>query len=91
MLKRLGRRTARLWNMSKLPTELMERAGMLTQIGDEEVCIACAAEKPPLVGLKRDAKSSYKRVRLGYILEAIGFFRQPTWEEVGTENVTLLR
>ena len=33
-LKRLGRHTARLWNTSKLPTELMERAGMLTQIGN---------------------------------------------------------
>ena len=91
MLKRLGRRSARLWNMSKLSTELMERAGMLTQIGNGEVCVACTAAKPPLVGLKGDAKSYYKRVRLGYILEAMGFFRQLTWEEVGIENVTLLR
>ena len=78
MLKRLGRRTARLWNMSKLPTELMERSGMLTQIGSGDACVACTATKPPLVGLKGDAKSYYKRVRLRSILEAITFFRQLT-------------
>ena len=69
-LKSLGRRTARLWNMSKLPAELMERAGMLIRMDDEGVCLGCSAEKPPLVGLKGEAKSHYKRVRLGCILEA---------------------
>ncbi len=92
LLKAFGKQTNRLWNLSRLSTELGERVSEIECPPEwESRCVCCKKLKKPKHAIRGDANSYYTRIRRERIVAAIDYFLDRAQHEFGTQTVTLLR
>ena len=92
ILKSLGSRTWRLWNLSRFAEEFEKRLANLERAaGAETVCAACGALKELLTLRRGDANAYYTRVQQQHIEEAVDAIVEEVTERTSRSTVTVRR
>jgi len=92
IVKWFRKQAARLWSMAQFGTELQSKVRLLKSMpGCVDMCMRCNAAKQPLVGVRGDANSYYKRITEERIVTAAKFLCSTITKHTGLSSVTLLR
>ena len=92
LLKRWRSATARLVNLSKLAVEVKKGAKKLKRHPRfRSRCVKCGCEKSSLTGIKGDARSYYKRVKVRRVIAAMKYCFKKARDEATFDTIILLR